>query len=51
MSNNYIMEIDKKIEEATKNRDWKGIAKLEAEKVNLQEKIKQIEEIAHERKQ
>ncbi|OOM82309.1 hypothetical protein CLPUN_03100 [Clostridium puniceum] len=50
MINNYIMEIDKKIEEATKNKKWVVVAKLEAEKADLQEKMKPIEERTYERK-
>lgn len=38
-----ILEINKQIIAATKNKKWVELAKLEAEKVDLQEKIKQIE--------
>ena len=42
-----ISEINKQIRVATKNKDWKGMAKLEAEKVDTEKKIKQIEELRH----
>lgn len=45
-----IKEIDKQIPTAAKNKKWVELAKLEAEKVDLQNKIKQIEDMHNERK-
>jgi hypothetical protein len=42
-----ISEINKQIREAIKNKKWVEAAKLEAEKVDLQEKIKRIEGLSH----
>lgn len=42
-----ILEINKQIRAATKNKKWTEVAKLEAEKVDIQNKIKQIEEMHH----
>jgi len=45
-----ILEINKQIRAAARNKKWVELAKLEAEKVDLQNKIKQIEEIHNGRK-
>lgn len=37
-----IAEINKQIRTATKNKKWTELAKLEAEKVDLQEKINKM---------
>lgn len=42
-----ILEINKQIRAAVKNKKWTEVAKLEAEKVELQEKIKQIEGLSY----
>lgn len=42
-----ISEINKQIRLAVKNKKWTDKAKLEAEKVDLQNKIKQIEVLEH----
>jgi len=38
-----ILEINKQIRAAVKNKKWKEVAKLEAEKVDLQERISKME--------
>jgi len=42
-----ILEIGKQIRSAAKDKKWTQVAKLEAEKVDLQSKIKQIEGMQH----
>lgn len=42
-----IIEIDKQIKVATNNKKWVAVAKLEAEKVDTEKKIKQIEVMQH----
>lgn len=42
-----ILEINKQIKTATKNKKWVEVAKLEAEKSDVQNKIKQIEGMKH----
>lgn len=42
-----ILEINKQIRTAVRNKKWTEVAKLEAEKSDLQNKIKQIEEMKH----
>jgi hypothetical protein len=44
-----IKEIDKQLLVATKDKKWLELAKLESKKVDLQNKIKQIEDIHYER--
>jgi hypothetical protein len=44
-----IKDIDQKILAAAKDKKWVELAKLESKKVDLQNKIKQIEDIHHER--
>jgi len=45
-----ILEINKQIRAAVKDKKWTLKAKLEAEKVDVQNKIKQIEEMNNGRK-
>ena len=42
-----ILEINKQIRSVTKDKKWTQVAKLEAEKVDLENKMKQIEGMKH----
>ena len=42
-----IIEIEKQILAAAKDKKWVELAKLESKKVDLQNNIKQIEELSH----
>lgn len=44
-----IKEINQKILAANQDKKWLELAKLESKKVDLQNKIKQIEDMHHER--
>jgi hypothetical protein len=47
--NDRISEINKKLKISAKSKKWVELAKFEAEKADLQNKIKQIEDMHHER--